>query len=230
MEYLVVSPHCDDALLALGGTILQTKNVRVVTVFATCAWTAHPDRYDVASLSRLNKAEDMAALQKAKCKFDLYDYPEAFLRGYRKWNTKVPHASDKKLSIEVEAAVRKHAASAHTVAFPLAAGEHVDHMMICNIGLNMTLELLKMGKKVIFYEDLPYCWYGGREERIAVIGKKHQLEPELIDIQMQLEAKKTLLREYKTQLIEKDIERISDYANGVTSVGYKERVWNVVSA
>lgn len=227
-QHIIISPHCDDALLALGGTILQLPGkVSAITVFGTCAWTSFPETYPLEEITRINQEEDRRALSAAGCDLILYEYPEVLFRGYRKWNTKRLHASDKELVQQVGQTIRKHIVQGSSVYLPLAPGRHVDHALISGQLKSLFKEFSSQNVTFYLYEDLPYSWYGGLEEVLAIAKKDYILTPILRDVTMTFNKKISLLREYKTQLAQADLDKVTEYAQSLVPSGYGERVWQV---
>jgi LmbE family N-acetylglucosaminyl deacetylase len=230
-QHVIIAPHCDDALLALGGIILQQPaDFTVVTIFGTCAWTALPERYPLEDVTRLNQLEERQALAEAGCELVLHEYPEALFRGYRKWNTKRPHTDDRVLAKQIKATIQDNITAAQRVYFPLAPGRHIDHVLVADRLHELYDECQVRDIEVYVYEDLPYSWYGGIDEALAELATHYLLTPEIIDISLVMESKLALLRNYKTQLVQDDLDKISDYAGSLQpdKPGTKsERIWHV---
>lgn len=229
-NHLIISPHCDDALLSMGGrmqSLIGSK--KVVTVFGTCAWTARPTEYVLQELTALNQAEDRAAIRAAESELVLMDYPEALLRNYRKWNALRLHSSDKALADEIGVALTKHIVEADHIYFPIAPGSHVDHRLIADMLPSIYKVFAGQPKLFYVYEDLPYSWYGGLEERLERLRKQFVLVPSVVDISTVIEQKIQFLTYYKTQFMEDDLDfdKIRKYAQGILTGSYGERIWAI---
>jgi LmbE family N-acetylglucosaminyl deacetylase len=229
-DHLIISPHCDDALLGMGGRMqLLAGNKKVVTVFGTCAWTARPKEYKLHQLTAVNQAEERAAIKATDSELVLMDYPEALLRNYRKWDALRLHSSDKALAAEIGAALKEHIAEADHIYLPIAPGSHVDHRLISGM-IPAFYELFgRQSKQFYVYEDLPYSWYGGLNERLELLSEKFTMVPNVVDISTVIDQKINTLKYYKTQFMEDDpgLNIVRDYAKGIIAGGYGERIWAI---
>lgn len=229
IEHLIISPHCDDAMLSLGGHILSSNktSVKVVTLFGTCAWTALPGKYSTKQITHMNQIEEDRCLSAAGVSRSLYELPEALMRGYRKWNTKRLHADDQLLATKITKILQEETRYVRNVYFPLAPGGHVDHILVRNQidALYTALELANIN--IYAYEDLPYSWYGGLDESHADLRKKYNLTPYIKDISVHIDQKINLLKMYESQLVDTDLSKVKDYAKSLISSGYGERVWHI---
>ncbi|MFZ3010091.1 MAG: PIG-L family deacetylase [Candidatus Microsaccharimonas sp.] len=227
-QKVIFSPHCDDAFLALGGYILNDPtSIHVVDIFATCAWTTSPENFSAEELTRINQAEEKRVAVNAKVSLTLYEYPEALLRNYRKWNAKLVHPEDTAMANEIAQTMRQHISDATHVFFPLAPGHHVDHAIVHAQLHNLFDEMTGNNSKVYVYEDLPYSWYGDVNEQIEKLSRRFNLEPEIIDISESFNEKLALLGQYKSQLATSDIQKVTEYAQSISPVTYSERIWRV---
>lgn len=229
-DQVILAPHCDDAFLAMGGWIIQHSSVvKVVDLFATCAWTTSPETFTVKQLTEVNREEEARVAEEAGVALALYDYPEALLRGYRKWNTKRIHSADGSLSKSITDAIRREVGTAKRVFFPLAPGRHVDHVIIHNLLPALLEEFNGQGVEVYVYEDLPYSWYGGVDEQISRLSRRYTIGPEVIDVTDVFASKLNLLAHYKSQLASTDIQKVTEYAQSIVPGRYSERIWRVAT-
>lgn len=225
---VILSPHCDDAFLALGGYILHDPSkVHVIDIFATCAWTTSPENYSSEELTRINQDEERAVAEKAGVHVTLHEYPEALLRNYRKWNAKKIHPSDTVLSGSIVKTIREYLKEGDRVFFPLAPGHHVDHVILHRQLKLLFDELLEKDIEVFAFEDLPYSWYGGAEERLNRLSRTFTLTAQVIDISEYMDEKVSLLKLYSSQLADSDIAKVIDYAKNLSNYTYSERIWNI---
>ncbi len=100
------------------------------------------------------------------------------------------------------------------VYVPLAVGNHVDHQLCRDIGIDLLGESRRWvmpgpdwAGKVVFYEDFPYAWWGAfdrleqlPEGALAGLDQDLILEPEYADISDQLEHKIRGISLYESQL------------------------------
>ncbi len=226
---VIFSPHCDDAFLAMGGMLIQDPAAyEVVDIFGTCAWTTTEENYTSEELTRMNQAEERSVAHASGVKLSLYEFPEALLRNYRKWNTKRLHVSDRVLASEVLEVMRKHADAAERVFLPMAPGNHVDHVIVHSQLYELYDRLISRGIDVYLYEDLPYSWYGDVDDRIAAIEKRYTLRPITNDITDFYPKKEILLKMYTSQLGEDELRKVREYAASLEPNKYCERVWQVL--
>jgi len=170
----VISPHIDDAILSLGGCILNWvrngEKVKIINVFSKAsainkdaisvrAGKKYPT--DFKSAMNVKKAEEKRVQNALKIKAEFLDWPDRNLnihkyKGYFFY---------KKSSIDrLKNHIRRKINKDSTIFFPLAMGEirvHADHIIIRQIGLF----LLKDGYDVRFYEDLPYCYFDNQRAK-----------------------------------------------------------------
>jgi LmbE family N-acetylglucosaminyl deacetylase len=226
---IIFSPHCDDAFLSLGGYItLHHDEVEVVDIFGTCAWTTVDTDETTPNVTEINQAEERAAAQLAQVPVTIYEYPEALMRKYRKWNTKTIHKADAPLSLDIYKTIRSHAIHARRVFFPIAPGHHVDHVLVHNQLHRLFDELAHAGVEVFVYEDLPYAWYDGVSQPIEKLSRKFALEPQVIRLSDEvMEQKMTLLGQYPSQLNQVDINKVREYAQSIEPNQYSERIWHL---
>lgn len=229
---IIVSPHCDDSILSLGGTILRElfEEVEVIDIFATSAWASDQSFYSSHNaLTIANRAEEMDVMKKIGIKLTMHSFPEALLRGYRKWNTVYRHASDRQLQSDVLSAIRDDILRANTLFFPLANGNHVDHILVYRLLIDLHQELKEKGITVYIYEDVPYSWWIDPAARIDYVKKAFGLRPITINIDAVLDEKEKVLRMYKSQINEDEIRRTREYAASIVPGQHSERIWLVVS-
>ena len=170
MELLVLSPHLDDAVLSLGGTLFETDSALVVNIF-TCEEPREPVSpfvtrfHDMIGLSKnvqaARRAEEEAACRvlgvtphyldvemEAIYRTDsdgvaLYDAQEKVMGPI--------HENDQAL-IEKCAAQFATLPEATKVFAPLEIGGHVDHQIVRHAA-----EAVFSPAKLCYYEDYPYA-------------------------------------------------------------------------
>ncbi|MCP4443883.1 MAG: hypothetical protein GY811_00875 [Myxococcales bacterium] len=159
---LVLSPHPDDAVLSVGGLLLQHSDAQVATVF-----TADPPLERVKKLSGLatpetRRGEDSVAMAKLGVKAHLLDLVDAIDRvgedGARLYQT-LPSLCGPVLP--TDAPTCDHILEAvkailgdRVLLCPMAIGAHVDHQLAAHVGRRLS----KAGRAVLFYEDAPYVY------------------------------------------------------------------------
>jgi LmbE family N-acetylglucosaminyl deacetylase len=166
---VVVSPHADDAVWSLGGRIAAWRAagalVTVVTVFDGAGDTAcesqQPADWRAIAEPATRHAEDVAALAELDVVGMSVGWPEAALRTDDDRTFRYParlrvfgppHERDLALPRSL-ADVLAGLCDSHAVLHgPLAAGRHVDHVLV-----RRAIDLLAdAGREVRYYEDFPY--------------------------------------------------------------------------
>ncbi len=233
---VIFAPHCDDAYLSLGGSILEWRNegeeVLVVNFFSKSGFTNKVSSNEsnlVWLISHTRALEDLVNARTVGAKVEFLDLPEAPLRGHRKpWtidNTRNGSLSflrgkidDSWLKDPITKSILKYAAD-NECYFPLGVGKHVDHVLLSEAAQKTILQ--KQIRSYGFYEDLSYA-ARVRSDIYEVIGM--ELQPTLQSIDWT--RKEKLLRTYGSQLEGKYglriITSIESYHN---SLGGCERIW-----
>lgn len=227
---LIIAPHSDDALLALGGTILKKKGFKVLNVFSTCVWSVISGLGDPQEITLINNQEERLAVKKAGAQLEFIGVEEALLRGYSRWNDPVNYQKDKKTRELIKRKVVRNLKTIDEVYFPLATGNHTDHQLI----FDLFLELMKNGcledKTVFLFEDLPYAISSNSRQRVERVRKIVRIKKNLIDISAVVDKKCSLLSIYKSQLTPEDIFAVKKYAQSRgAKERYYERIWQVKS-
>ncbi|HZU12538.1 MAG TPA: PIG-L family deacetylase [Chloroflexota bacterium] len=188
-RHIVISPHLDDAVLSLGGTIFQLAasgdEILVVTAFAGAAGPPYSELarelhvrwgspFDV---NRLRRAEDVAALTRLGAEARHLDIRDAIYRraasgtwmydaghvGERGEGTLSGpiHPEDGWIPERLVQSVAALASGPTRIYAPLGIGRHVDHVLAFAAG-----RLLSREHDVTYYEDYPYVEvaddFGGR--------------------------------------------------------------------
>lgn len=209
--------------------MLSTTDVTVVDIFGTSAWSKNEDLTDPADITRLRQEEERRALARADCALVLHEYPEALLRGYTAWNAPL-HESDEGLSREISETLRADLETATHVYFPLAVGDHVDHLIVAQQAETLLPELHARDVKVYLYEDLPYARYGGVEEALERAREVFSLEPFEIDISDVIDKKICILGEYSSQLGDADLVKVREFSHEKNKLRKNvERIWKLKS-
>ncbi|MDP3900674.1 MAG: hypothetical protein Q8Q23_06390 [bacterium] len=224
---IIISAHCDDALLSLGGYIIFLDNVIVVDIFGTCAWTKNTKIKDFNIITEINQAEEKEAIKKSGAKVIIYALPEALMRGYRLWNQKKILESDAIISHKISKIITAVIGSNNNIFFPMGIGNHVDHILINNQLKKIYNKLNAKDNKIFLYEDLPYAWYGDVNKKIRVLKKAWILEPYLIDISRSINKKINLIKIYKSQIDKIDCQKVVEYSESIIKGEKIERIWEV---
>ncbi|MFH8804203.1 PIG-L deacetylase family protein [Streptomyces sp. NPDC017936] len=176
---VIVSPHPDDAALALGGTVAR-RGGRFLDVFSVETWTKDP-YYGrrPETTRRLLLAEEAVAARVLGARVELLGFVDAADRDLRRDRFfAAPAWSDGFAREEPELfdAVTERLAAllddTGLVHVPLGVGGHVDHLA-CR---EAVLELVRRGRldaaRVAFYEDQPYSLFSSAEETAKQLGAR----------------------------------------------------------
>jgi LmbE family N-acetylglucosaminyl deacetylase len=222
---IIISPHCDDALLALGGSIQiwQPNPITVLTLFGTCAWTVG-ESMTAEEITKINRQEEERALHLAGCESVCLEYDEVLLRGYRKWNES-PKSHDNDLQASITKELPTYIPPSSDIYIPLAVGKHTDHLLTQRAALKLLQQWHEAKCTIFFYEDVPYSWY---ENTLHYVSKLPiTVAPILTDISTVMEQKIIYLSIYKTQIGPDEIKKVNEYARSIESGRIMERVWQV---
>jgi LmbE family N-acetylglucosaminyl deacetylase len=214
---LVISPHMDDAALSLGLALLAGslgKKPTIVNVFTRSNYTIdNAGTGDVEVVTEIRKAEEKRACQLMRVNVEFLDFEEVLVRGvvkaeellkkrYNPARDPIYGRVAETLTALVETAMPA------VVIFPLALGGHVEHRLLNNIGR----DFLSSGKtNIAFYEDLPYASTTAirKIKRVA-----RRLNRNLVSFALpgvEIENKVSLLKTYKSQLREIDLNIIRQF-------------------
>jgi LmbE family N-acetylglucosaminyl deacetylase len=114
------------------------------------------------------------------------------------------------------------------VVSPLGLGYHPDHLIVANVAKRLQAR----GRRVIFYEDLPYAWRFTPDE-VGVQARllDGRLRPTMLDITAVYSQKRENLEEYASQLEPFAIQRTEEHASKLgRGRGRFERVWSLPGA
>ena len=212
--YIFFSPHADDVVLSCGGTIhslvSRNQSVEAVGVFAgipkvprysAYARHLHAKWHLPADPIEERWREDTAAMKELGItKFERWNFCEAPYRIapsgcplYTVNEQLVGSAAgeDRELRDLIAQKVRAHLdelPETSVLYFPLSLGDHVDHRILFEIGL----ELCAAGRRVRFYEDYPYA------EKYKVNGSGDIWQPEVVPVA--IEAKSRAASAYVSQV------------------------------
>ena len=175
MHHLFLSPHADDAIACCGGTIAQlVAQEQTASIYTLFCGTATPPFSPVATalhdtwgkpkdVQRLRRAEDEAAAARLGVPLAYGDVLEATYRRdpHGQWlytdlaaifGTR--HPADDALLPHLTDTIRQRIPTRATRLYmPLGIGQHVDHLLLFEVGQALS----RAGYAVAFYEDFPYA-------------------------------------------------------------------------
>ncbi|HEY8934866.1 MAG TPA: PIG-L family deacetylase [Cyclobacteriaceae bacterium] len=219
----IISPHIDDAILSLGGLVMdltnKSKRVNILYLFTISNWTnpnaisgsSYPK--DEVSISQLRKEEEKSIIDKLHytCDFlDLHDLPLRF--GNRA-------TSEQMIINEITERLQGLITKDDLIFFPLGL-DHADHIITHKVGL----QFRDVGYQVYFYEDLPYAALGNYDHQKQYdILKTQKLEPVIVEVDVH--KKLDLLRQYESQMSQAWLNHIRNYSYSIKDNLYYERYW-----
>lgn len=176
---VIVSPHPDDAALALGGTVAR-QGGRFLDVFSVETWTKDPYYAQRPAMTRrLLLAEEAVAARVLGARVELLGFVDAADRDLRRDRFFAdPAWSDRSAREEPELldAVTERLAAlldgAGLVYAPLGVGGHVDHLACREAVLELARGRGLGGARVAFYEDQPYSLFSSAQETAKQLGAR----------------------------------------------------------
>ena len=236
--YLFVSPHLDDVALSCGGYVRRLTAASERVVIATVATADVVSGAPLSWLARRNhlawhlgdtpfaarRREDIAAAEMLGAQYAHLGLLDAAYRRdvdgkplYTKNTVGVPvHLDDWQnyapiVRQKLEELVRIYAGDAVQVFCPLAVGEHVDHIIVCQ-----SVEALCEPQNITYYEDYPYADQPNAvQKRLNSDGAGHW-QPKLIALApAEIEARIAAIGCYASQvpgLFPSPLERIQEIA------------------
>ncbi|RLC34779.1 hypothetical protein DRH14_02220 [Candidatus Shapirobacteria bacterium] len=216
------SPHLDDAVLSCGGLITKLikkgKKVLVVTVFSsgrevkvssrTKWWIGRCGFKDVVKLFMERRIEDRKVAASLGFAVKHLGFIDASFRVSKEMGVLVYKGFkdvfgqskikeiDLKKKIEnkllslLDGNLRKKV----KFYFPLALGNHVDHLILREIGMD-----LSGSYGILFWEDYPYSLYLSAQKQLQDLSEKFVLK-EVEDVMDFVEIKREMIRHYKSQV------------------------------
>jgi LmbE family N-acetylglucosaminyl deacetylase len=244
---VVVSPHPDDAALALGGT-LALRGGRVLDVFSIETWTKEPYYAARPELtSRLLLDEESVACRVLGVEAELLGFVDAADRP--RWRDRFftdDVLSDRStreepdLVEELTNRLAKALVGAAEVYVPLGVGGHVDHLACREAVIALVARGELTGSRVVFYEDQPYSLFSrstltdevarGLAPRLAAVGLGEP-GPELVPLDATaVLTKREALRAYRIQVRQGVLRRLARRDSVLAAdSGHPaaERIWRV---
>ncbi|WP_410813848.1 PIG-L deacetylase family protein [Micromonospora sp. 067-2] len=201
---MAVSPHLDDAVFSVGGTLAELVDagwrVQVVTCFT--ATVAEPSPFALSTqldkglpaevdYMALRRAEDRAACAVLAAEPVHLPFPEAPHRGYRSAPELFAGVrADDRIGAALRDALRLSVAAADLVLAPQALGGHADHRIVAEAVADLT-------DAALWWRDVPYVRRAPRESPWRVVPRGPDLALPIGD---QLDRKIRAVRCYTTQL------------------------------
>ncbi len=229
-KILMVAPHSDDIALCLGGWLSQRygsnsaplHDLQILTVFTWSRSVPHRKLAadDILAAVRCRAEEEKAFAASLAIPVSLAGLPDTSVLG-------IEHLADQDIELDWRMHfLRSNLAPVipgRIIFAPISLGNHVDHR-ICTA---VCLEHAARAQMVVFYEDLPYATWSDRTEREATIRRKLGSDARPFRIELNAKAreqKAELLRVYRSQLSDEEIEIVLKY-RAMSSGCTQEVVW-----
>lgn len=226
---IIISPHCDDAALSLGGALINkmlTPKV-VINVFSKTNWTILGTN-DVNQITQLRVKEDTQVFDVLKIETKYLGLNDASLRkGYKgigdKYLDKTLDAMVdpiwNKLVKLIDELLKKYS-EIDNWFFPLGLGGNIDHRILREVAIR-NKRLINL-KNVYFYEDVGYDDTESEKEIQKVVKNIPLfLKPEKFSYD-NIELKLDLINHYSSQI---DANMLSQVKRTYMKRGRAERVW-----
>jgi len=221
-SFTVLSPHPDDAQLALGGVLARGCG-RVVAVFTRETWTRRPYYQARPALTAsLLLAEERAACTVLGAELVLLDHVDAEARpawssGFFAGGRAVSEVEPDLFAAVVADLAAVLRGTPGPVFAPLGVGGHVDHLLT-----REAARVLVDPDRLVYYEDMPYTVYG--DAPAAAEG----LVPHLLEADAQTaDLKREALWCYRLQVTEATTTRVVRHGTQRLGAGaFAERVWH----
>lgn len=232
---LVVSPHPDDASLAVGA-LLASRGGHVVDVFTEETWTRRPYyRQRPALTASLLLAEERVSCRVLGAELTLLRHVDGEARPPWAAGFFLDDPADsrpREVEPELFAALVADLGAAlppsGDVLTPLGVGGHVDHVL----SREAVLALVDSGAldpaRLAFYEDMPYSAFGDPVATAAALAARPEvgpLRPVLVP-SATADVKREALWAYRLQVTEGMTARVLRYGTRLASgLPFAERLW-----
>jgi LmbE family N-acetylglucosaminyl deacetylase len=238
-DAFVVSPHPDDAELALGGW-LSVHGGRVVDVFTEETWTSRAYyRTRPRLAASLLIAEEQIACAVLRTDLTLLGHMDGAARPPWREAFLIPPdeagrvtAAEPELAERVAADITAATAGTGPVLVPLAVGGHVDHILARQAVLAAVGHGLLAADRILFYEDMPYSLFADAAAAAEALAPAVEragpgpLRPEpLVTGAGAATAKREALWAYRLQVPDGIIRRVLRHGAGPAPGALTERIW-----
>jgi LmbE family N-acetylglucosaminyl deacetylase len=238
----VISPHPDDAVLALGG-LLASRGGMVLDVFSQETWTVRTYYRTRPELTtRVLIEEETAACRVLGAGVSLLGFTDgadrsAWEQGFLADRPGVPDPAEREPELLAELVDRLALVLPRdrTVYAPLGVGGHVDHVLCREAVLILLHRSVLRPEYVAFYEDMPYTLFGGAGEAVARLSGRLSDRGGLTPADLTVPeagqaAKREALRAYRLQVTPATANRVDRYGRRAAATvdhAALERVWRI---
>jgi len=224
---LIFSPHCDDAIFSLGGTIKEGyfKNIEVYNIYTKTNYYLNKFR-KIKNITQVRHREEYKAFKKFGIFPKFLEFNDSTKREYiseRNYLSPLNNPRKDSSFIKVKKRVNKIVKNKRDIIllFPLGLGYNIDHIILFKIGE----ELDDKGYKVLFYEDMGYNMTKNENLIIEYLKKKNLQLTNRTFYLNDVRSKIKLCEIYNTQIsrmLLRDIKEIAIKRKG-------ERIWGTVN-
>lgn len=240
---IVLSPHCDDFILSLGGIALRWSKSKVkledLIIFSNSNYLVNDDtgnsdisKSRIKIVSSIRLREEQSVMKRlGNIKIRPLKQDEALVRGHyieKQRGERFPRGfyekKDKKATDNVYKLLAPLFSKNIQLFAPLAIQGHIDHLIIRETVLKI-IQSKKIKAQVFFYEDLPYAAYATKKEwkEINNFIKQNKLIP--IVTPVDIDSKLDLLDYYSSQLVKRDYAGVVKRAGKIKNTGNYEQVY-----
>lgn len=232
-QILMISPHPDDAVFSLGAHILHLRrhSILVWNLFSIQSYSIHKNEQAHPEAEIIT--EDRNAATQLGFQILNENYREAGLRGYHKlsqiFNCTNAENTEKELFLDLKQSIHEllRTKAFDSVYLPLGCGGHIDHILARDAFLSWRNAHPQISFKLYLYEDLPYGTHPDWLQEGLEQMKKYRLRPNFLDITPYLEEKLYGIALYKSQIKQRDIEKIKEHSFDRHCHCPVERVWEL---
>lgn len=228
-KIFILSPHIDDACFSLGGILSNLKCRKTIwNVFSYTYYSKYGKNKDVM-LQR--KTEDKCFCETIDAKTIYTEYADAEARGYNCLSdyfgvpTQVAITENWDLIKEISQQIisRLGKDNVDIVFVPMAAGNHIDHLIVRQSAI-LAMCTLKKNSTIVFYEDLPYAVDTNKME-LAKKEIQYYFKLKEQHAEISYKNKTKLIEIYRSQIFSRDIDLIIKYSKSIERGKSCERMW-----
>ena len=216
----IFSAHIDDAVLSLGGSILDWRSqgieVHVYNVFSKSNWihpeSGVPETDCVETVTAIRKEEELEVANILGFQTHFWDFLDAPLRdGFSK-------EQEREMELQISGKIKECLNKKDLFFFPIGI-IHEDHKTLGNI----CKPLIDEDLMAFFYEDLPYYGWGRSDYKKDYLSFKEKYTPVVRKINF--DEKAALIQKYESQIIQSFLNSMRAYAYHMNEDQYYERYW-----